>query len=152
MGMKPGPPPKRSTQRRRRNKDDESSAPLAVVSVRGKAVKPPAEDRAWHPMAKGWYRSLKLSGESAFYEPSDWQAARFCAYVMTRTLHEHENDRKPLRAGTLDTIWSMMGDLLTTETARRRARIELERAATEGTAEDPATVAIMDDYRDVLGG
>ncbi|NKU21730.1 hypothetical protein GS907_24530 [Rhodococcus hoagii] len=121
--------------------------------MRGTKVKPPAEDRSWHPIAKGWYRSLKESGESAFFEPSDWQAARLCAYTMTRTLREHEEKGAPLRAGMLDTIWSMMGDLLTTETSRRRARIELERAATnEGAAPAaPATVTIMDQYRDQLG-
>lgn len=153
--MKPGPAPKRSTQRRRRNKPDEdTTTPLVVATVRGTKVKPPAEDRTWHPLAKGWYRSLKESGESGFFEPSDWQAARFCAYVMTKTLREHEDDAsKPLRAGMIDTIWSMMGDLLTTETARRRARIELERAAASDgeTPAEPATVTIMDQYRDQLG-
>lgn len=155
MGLKPGPTPKRSTQRRRRNKVDESTTPpLVVATVRGTKVKPPSEDREWHPIAKGWWRSLKESGESAFFEPSDWQAARFCAYVMTRTLRAHENEGTPLRAGMLDTIWSMMGDLLTTETSRRRARIELERAAAkpEGEAAAPATVTIMDAYRENLGG
>lgn len=153
MGLPPGPPPKRSTQRRRRNKPDESTAtPLVVATVRGTKVKPPTEDPKWHPIAKGWYRSLKQSGESAFFEPSDWQAARLCAYVMTRTLREHEDQGKPLRAGMLDTIWSMMGDLLTTETSRRRARIELERAASgEGDPAAPATVTIMGKYREQLG-
>ncbi|MGW2096081.1 phage terminase small subunit [Promicromonospora sukumoe] len=154
MGMKPGPSPKRSTQRRRRNKPDESAtAPLVVATVRGTRVKPPSEDRTWHPIAKGWYRSLKESGESAFFEPSDWQAARLCAYAMTRMLREHEDNKTPLRAGMLDTIWSMMGDLLTTETSRRRARIELERAATDAESDPavPATVTIMNQYRDQLG-
>lgn len=154
MGLPPGPPPKRSTQRRRRNKPDESTtASLVVATVRGTKVKPPAEDRAWHPIAKGWYRSLKESGESAFFEPSDWQAARLCAHVLTRTLRDHEDKGAPLRAGMIETIWSMMGDLLTTETSRRRARIELERAASdEGkSAAAPATVTIMDQYREQLG-
>jgi hypothetical protein len=139
----PGPPPKRSSQRRRRNKPE--GPDVDVVSIRGKSVKAPAEDRAWHPIAKGWYRSLKQSGEAQFYEPSDWQAARFCAHIMT----DHLNSGQ-LRAGMIDTIWSMMGDLLTTEAARRRARIELERAPA-GDGEKEASVSIMDEYRE-LGG
>lgn len=139
----PGPPPKRSSQRRRRNQPE--SGAVEVVSIRGKSVKAPAEDRTWHPIAKGWYRSLKQSGESQFYEPSDWQAARFCAHIMT----EHLNSGA-LRAGMIDTIWSMMGDLLTTEAARRRARVELERTP-DANAEGEASVSIMDEYRE-LGG
>ncbi|MEZ5152112.1 phage terminase small subunit [Rhodococcus zopfii] len=145
----PGPPPKRSTQRRRRNQP-EGGAP-EVVSICGKAVKPPAEDRTWHTLAKAWYRSLKDSGQAKFYEPSDWQAARFCAYVMTRHLRDHEDNGAPLRAGMIETIWSMMGDLFTTEAARRRARVELVRASGATPEPGQGTVSIIDDYRDDLG-
>lgn len=147
----PGPPPKRSTQRRRRNKPEDGTNSVEIVSIRGKTVKPPAEDRTWHTLAKAWYRSLKDSGQAKFYEPSDWQAARFCAYVMTRHLRDHEDNNAPLRAGMIETIWSMMGDLFTTEAARRRARVELVRASGTSAETAEASVSIMDDYRDDLG-
>jgi len=147
----PGPPPKRSSQRRRRNKPEDGSGAVEVVPIRGKTVKAPAEDRDWHVIAKGWYRSLKQSGQAQFFEPSDWQAARFCAYVMTRHLRDHEDNDRPLRAGMVDTIWSMMGDLLTTEAARRRTRLELDRTPT-ADPEAAATVKIMNEYRSEFGG
>lgn len=140
----PGPPPKRSSERRRRNKDTGSTE---VVTIAGaKVVKPPAEDREWHPIAKGWYRSLKQSGQAKFFEPSDWQAARYCAHVMTDHLKSDS-----LRAGVVQQVWAMMGDLLTTEAARRRVRVELARTQS-GDPETDATVTMMRDYLDELGG
>ncbi|MDG3012469.1 hypothetical protein G4X40_20220 [Rhodococcus sp. D2-41] len=112
----------------------------------GGAVKAPAEDRGWHPIAKGWYRSLKQSGQAQFFEASDWQAARLCAHVMT----EHLN-ASSLRAGMVQQIWAMMGDLLTTEASRRRVRVELART-TSGDPDVDATVTMMQAYRDELGG
>lgn len=142
----PGPPPSRSSERRRRNKPkDVEPAASNVVALGGAAVvKAPAEDRAWHVLAKGWYRSLKQSGQAKYFEPSDWQAARFCAHVMT----EHLN-AGPLRAGMVQQIWSMMGDLLTTEADRRRVRVELSRTET-GDPETDASVTVMHDYAKML--
>lgn len=151
--MTRGPVAKRSADRTRRNKTNDAGiatkqAPAAHV------VKPPAEDRAWHPMAKGWFRSLKTSGQSKFYEDSDWQAARFCAYYFSGQLKaaEDKTNPAPLRAATVAQIWSMMGDLMTTEASRRRVRVELVRAS--GGAENEsgeADVFDLDAAREVYG-
>ena len=73
-----GPVPKRSKERRRRNK--------AVVSEgrTRSAVAWPEPDGDWHVVARDWFLSLKGSGQSQFYEPSDVAAARFVAEAMSR--------------------------------------------------------------------
>ncbi|MDN6199363.1 hypothetical protein [Corynebacterium flavescens] len=116
----PGPLPKRSDQRRRRNKPD--GPEIAKISGAGH-VKIPAEEKSWHISAKRWYRSLKKSGQNVFYEPSDWAYAQLACDLMSAELARD----KP-RAVMVSQILTMMDNLLTSEGARRRARIELIRA------------------------
>src|SRR4051794_28757056 len=77
-----GPPPKRSDQRRRTNKPEIEieQAPAAV------AVTWPAAEASWHPIAREWSLSLRASGQSAFYEPSDIAVARLVAQGMHELL------------------------------------------------------------------
>ena len=39
-----------------------------------------------HPAARRWFESLAESGQSAFYEPSDWATAYVLAETMSREL------------------------------------------------------------------
>lgn len=114
-----GPIPKRSTERRRVNKVPglEQAAGAPVVRV-------PVASRDWHPIARDWYKSLKASGQSKYYEPSDWQTARFLAEAMSRALHSDE-----LNASLFNAIIQASRDLMTTEGQRRRLRLELERGS-----------------------
>ena len=73
-------------------------------------------------MAKDWFRSLAQSGQAKFYEPSDWQYARFVAWQMS----EHMNSEKP-QAATLGQIIKANEQLLVTDASRRRLRLELLR-------------------------
>jgi hypothetical protein len=133
--MAKGPIPKLASQRRRRNK--ESSATTAPTSH----VAPPAPepDPDWHPIAVEWFRSLGESGQAQFYEPSDWQVARYVAEAMSRNL----NAGSRLSAELFKAVLAAMAELLTTEGSRRRARVELERAEPV----EPPGVALMADYR-----
>lgn len=106
-------------------------------------VEAPEVDPSWHPIAQDWYRSLAQSGESRFYEPSDWATARYVAEAMSRNLNSGKFSGQLFQA-----VMSAMTELLTTEGARRRARIELER--NQGPQEDPKVTAI-NDYRKRLG-
>lgn len=118
-----GPVPKRSDQRVRRNKPDGPE----ITKINGAAtVKAPAEDRNWHITAKRWFRSLKKSGQAIFYEPSDWAYAQLAADLLSS-----EMQREKPRAVMISQILSMMDNLLTSEGARRRVRIELVRAGQE---------------------
>jgi hypothetical protein len=134
-----GPVPKRSSERRRRNKPE--GGEITSVSVRAGTVEQPPVSEEWHPIAKDWYGSLAQSGQARFYEPSDWQTARYVAEVMSRNL-----EASRFSAQLFAAVSSAMTELLTTEGARRRARIELERNGAVDVDEDAAVIA-LDEYQ-----
>lgn len=135
MGAR-GPVPKRSSARRRRNKESKPEQVKPIVA----AVEVPAASSRWHPIAREWFESLAQSGQSQFFEPSDWQAARYVAECMTRNLRQGAKFSSVLFAAT----WSAMSDLLTTEAARRRVRMEIERGE---QPTEPTGVTALADYR-----
>lgn len=131
-----GPLPKRSSQRRRQNKEskpEKATAPAAPV-------KQPRVNGKWHPVAKDWYRSLAESGQAQFFEPSDWQAARIVAGELSYYLRS-----KKRAAMMFSHLWSAMNELLTTEGARRRLKLEIERGTPEVDHGDG--VSDLDEYR-----
>lgn len=133
-----GPVPARSDQRRRTNKDavEIESAPASEV------VEVPEPCPTWHAAATRWYQSLQVSGQSRFYEPSDWAQAWVWAEFLSRALEQGMRVN-----GQLITAWSAgAAELLTTEGARRRMRIELARA---GQVDEDAESAVtaLDEYR-----
>lgn len=119
----PGPVPKRDDQRRRRN----VPAVPTTRAVGAAEVAVPEPDAGWHPIARDWFVSLAGSGQGRFYEPSDWQTARYVAESMSRNLSAGRFSAQHFAA-----VMSAMTDLLTTEGARRRARLELDRPESEG--------------------
>lgn len=139
-GRPPGPIPKREDERRRRNKPEPGDE---VKRAHGAPVVPvPEPDEGWHPIAWDWYRSLAESGQSRFYEPSDWHFARYVAEAMSRNLFGGFK----MSAQMFGAVMSGMTELLTTEGSRRRARVELERDA---PTEDASVLAIAE-YRQEL--
>lgn len=138
--LMPGPHPKRSAERRRRN-----IVPGETTVVREGMVRSPRLPPGMDPIAVRWFNSLRSSGQSDFFEPSDWAAAVFVAEVITRALEE-----EAMSAALFAGIWSAMGDLMTTESARRRMRLEVERRA-NGDAE-PEKPTALDDYKTRLEG
>lgn len=140
-----GPVPKRSDQRRRRNKDGgEITAATSGTFVPPAA--PPALD--WHPLAREWYESLSRSGQSVFYEPSDWAQARVWAEVLSRQM----NSGARVSANMISAWSAGATELLTTEGARRRSRLELERAGAGAVDVDEQAAAVIDAYRERLAG
>lgn len=139
----PGPVPKRSDQRRRRNKDVTG---LHIVKDLPAATrtKPPRVSSSWHPLMKDWFRSLKESGQSAFYEPSDWQTARLLAEIMSQEL----NSGDVIKASMLTEFNRAAASLLTTEGERRRLRVELQTG--ESSAGDDVVVSTMENYRSMF--
>lgn len=138
-----GPVPKRSDQRRRRNKPEVeiTTAPGAAV------VEVPPADPDWHPIAARWYESLAKSGQSRFYEPSDWAQARYVAEAMSRSLAGAKMSGQLFAA-----VVSASTSLLVTEGDRRRLRLELERGNAEAAAARDAKVTALDAYRRAAGG
>ena len=134
--MTTGPIPKRSTERRRRNAESRPD----VVAAPAAPVEAPPLPANTHQIARDWYESLQRSGQAQFYEPSDWIAAQILAHELTRYL------RGRFSAAGFDVVWRAMTDLLTTEGARRRARIEVERPDS-GEAEKAPGAVVLDEYR-----
>lgn len=138
----PGPVPKRESQRRRVNKP---TTPVTRAEAGPQESAPPA-DAAWHPIAGAWYAALSRSGQSRWYEASDWAQAVYVAEVMSRSLTA-DRMSAPLFAAVI----SSSGNLLVTEGDRRRLRIELDRGAAVDEDED-ASVAALSDFRARLSG
>lgn len=175
----PGPVPKRSSQRRRKNKPDgpppksgrgsgrdqwaayaksidvEVPAGASRAEIMEAIAKGGATD-GLHPLAREWFDSLALSGQQAFYEPSDWAMARVVAESISRELKPQpivvgqgesahvEMYEVPPKGASLTAWLRAASSLLVTEGDRRRLRVELE--AKEPEHQDEAVV-ILDDYR-----
>lgn len=133
-----GPVPKRNSQRRRRNEESKAETAPALTF----AVDAPPAMKGWHPAAKRWYDSLAESGQAQFFEPSDWQAAQLVAGELSIYLRS-----KKRSAMMWSHLWAAMTDLLTTEGARRRLKIEIERPAGDDEDAEASDVAKLDDYR-----
>lgn len=152
-----GTVPKRSDQRRRRNKPE---TPIDKPTAAEFVPMPPA-DEAWHPVAQQWFRSLAKSGQSIYYEPSDWAAAFLIAESMSRDLNpqfvavtekgEVVKESIPLKGASLGAYLRGFAVLLTTEGDRRRASLELQRT-NKADADEDAAVAKLDDYRSRISG
>lgn len=139
-----GPIPKRSDQKVGHPHVAKAQAPK--ISGRGRARKVknvPVANPDWHPAAKDWYDSLKKSGQSDYYEASDWAFARLIADEISeykQTTDKYGNPvRSPMR---LTAIMQGMTLLLTTEGDRRRVNIEL----TEEEAETGVAENVVKDY------
>ena len=141
MGAR-GPIPKRDDQLRRpRSPAARATTPTPSASV----VPVPAADESWHPLAHEWYASLAASGQACYYEPSDWAVARVWAEVLSRQL---ATDR--ISAVMVQAWAGSASELLTTEGARRRARVELGRR-TIVDQDVEASVTAMARYRERMG-
>jgi hypothetical protein len=156
MGTR-GPAPKRESQRRRRNKPATEVEHAEAAPVEAAAAPPPDPD--WHPVAVRWYESLGKSGQSRFYEPSDWATAYVIAESMSREFSEH----RVALAGTVETLYEAprpgvlsawlkaMTQLLVTEADRRRAALELDRPKPPATPNGGAdNVTPLDPWRQRL--
>ncbi|QPB09834.1 hypothetical protein CPT_Shady_081 [Streptomyces phage Shady] len=138
MGTR-GPVPKRDDQRRRRNAHEVELATAPSGNPDGATAPPPEDD--WHPIARRWYDALAESGQSFFFEPSDWATAAYVAEAMSRNLNQGQRLSGQLFASVI----SAASDLLTTEGSRRRLRIELSKA--EATEVDSGLAELMAAYK-----
>ena len=131
-----GPVPNRSDQRRRTNKPE---VPIVSASSGSVAASQPPADESWHRLAVDWYRALAVSGQSEFFQASDWAQAQVWAHLLSVELLKDKPSAMMIAAWA-----SGAGELLTTEGARRRMRIELERAKPSDPGEDHADATVTD--------
>ena len=116
----PGPVPKREDQRRRQNKDN---GPITKGQARGAAFIPAAPEH-WHDLASQLYDAIENSGQSEFFEQSDWAYAQIVCEALSRELNKGQR----MSAQMFQSIQTAMSNLLVTEGDRRRLRVELSKA------------------------
>lgn len=142
MGTR-GPAPKRESQRRRANgKTTKKTAAKKAAAKKAAAQAKPVTgelrtpDPDWHPVAVAWFEALEASGQSVFYQQSDWATARLVAEAMSRDLKPQPVVTKdgdvvqvtmPVKGASLAAYRSHMATLLVTEGDRRRVELELGR-------------------------
>ena len=103
----------------------------------------PEPDAAWHPIARQLWDSLRTSGQTDFYQSSDWAIA----FSLCDDISYYKRSSK--RSGQMLTaIYSAMSSLLVTEGDRRRVRVELRRPEPSG---ESASVTAIADYKRRLG-
>jgi hypothetical protein len=123
---------------------------------------PPPHEK-WHPIAKQWYESLARSGQSAFYEASDWATAFLVAESISRDLKpqpigvDPETGEPvmaviPLKGASLAAYLRAMTALMVTEGDRRRAGLELRRASAGQEQQEVPGVARLDEFRRRFAG
>jgi len=126
-----GPVPKRSDERVRRNAE---VIPIEKLVAAGLVIAPPLALDDPHPMVVNFYDSLKESAQAKYYEPSDWEYARYVMYFINKLMRQGEKPSAVMFAA----INSALSNLLVTEGDRRRVRIEVERDGQEAEITDIA--------------
>lgn len=119
-----GPIPDRSEDRIRRNAGD----PIETVTAIGPVPVPELDIGLTHPLVDDLYRSLGESAQARFFEPSDWQIARFTLDQLNKELLY---EKGVIGAMKLSAFFQAFSTLMMTEGDRRRLRIEIQRK-TEG--------------------
>lgn len=154
MGRR-GPPPKRADKRLGHTS---KAARSATTKADAGTVVPLEADESWHPVALQWFRSLALSGQSAFYTSGDWASAYVIAESMSREFSPQplvtgrgadasvEMVLLPPKAASLAAWLKGMASLLVLEGDRRRVALELQRSTTDGE-EASGDVSWIDDAR-----
>lgn len=151
-----GPVPKRTDARAGKHAKAESEAVTKDV-IGSPQVEPPQGNPEWHHIVRAWYNSLAQSGQSYFYEPSDWVTAIWVAEQMHRELSPKpivltrtdgstyvEWHDAPMLGASMSAILKAMNDMMTTEPARRRAQIELQKGGSAKPEQSGAILSLLD--------
>jgi hypothetical protein len=142
-------PAKRSDQRLGHRTAAEQARTDTSAKAAGGVVWP-AVPKEWCGAARRWFRSLQRSGQAVYFEQSDVEAAMFLGWAMTEVVKAGERGKfSPTAFGE---VWGAMGDLLTTEGARRKARIELQQPDAADDETPSAGVSHLDAMRARMEG
>lgn len=138
MGQR-GPVPNRSDDlaRPRERKGGDNTA---VTKGSSRPATIPQANEGWHPIALMLWNSTLESGQTDFYESSDYAFL----YSVCEDLSYYKNAPNGKRSGQmLVAIYGAFERLLLTEGDRRRVRLELQG---EDTGPDEAVAQVMGDY------
>jgi hypothetical protein len=104
----------------------------------------PAPSEHWHDFAKWWYKSLRVSGQSKYYENSDWMTAFVAADLLDQMCEAGYS------AGLLAEWNQITSRLLTCEADRRRVHVELVKMASD--PDEDAADADVSGWKSTLAG
>lgn len=96
-----------------------------------------------HPIVQELWDAAQESAQRKFFERSDWALLNLTLYELDRYLRGSKRNGQILAA-----IYSSLGELLFSEGARRRVRIEIDRE----TNEEPAPVRDINSMRKRFSG
>lgn len=116
------------------------------VTKRPTPVKPPPAHKDWPADVKALWRAMSASGQSAYYEPSDWAFA----YSVMEDLEKHTISPKVRSGLMLATINQMLAGLLITEGTRRRMNLELGTGSQSAAPTTTAGIIEMEAWRNRL--
>lgn len=134
----PGPIGKRSDQKHGHR--DHNAGVLKAPA--GPVVDPGPPDDCWANIAKSTWEAFKISGQSRFFEATDWEYLRYICECMSRNLHQGGK----MSAVMMANVQSGLGDLLATEGNRRRVKMELQRGGVEDNDENDS-LALVAEYK-----
>jgi hypothetical protein len=117
--------------------DDPRFVAVSQGQSRRKDIPIPDVNPMWHPQAQSWFRSLALSGQSDFYEASDWATAVFTAQIYDAYMRTRQ-------VSLLPQFLRLSERLGVTIVDRKRNRIELTDAEVSDADEDAADAAVID--------
>lgn len=103
---------------------------------RRKGIPIPEASPQWHPQARSWYNALRLSGQSDFYEASDWATAVICADILDM----FKRTRSPQLMMQFIKLSASLG---VTIVDRKRNRIELDDPDVSDIDEEAADEAVI---------
>lgn len=163
MGGTRGPIPKREDLRVRRNKE---GGEVTEGPSGGYWPAPIEPDDRWHPTARQLWDAMEESGQSQFYEPTDWAIAYFLCEVMSRELKpqfigfreleeggtEPIQGVVPIKGASLSAIRAQMAVLMLNEGDRRRVQIELRKAQGAQSDSDGIQAALAQMQADMAKG
>ena len=106
----------------------------------GQKITIPRMNGQWHPVAKMLWKAVKESGQTKFYQSSDWAML----YSLCDDI-SYAKQQKKRPAQLIQTIYSELGNLLVSEGSRRRVQIELYRPTEEELKS--SDVAVMSEWQ-----
>lgn len=146
----PGPIPNREADLAR-PRSRKGGNQQGVTKGEALPASPYEADPTWHPIAAQLWDACIESGQAAFYQQSDWAILySLCddLSMYKKPLTTKDGTEYHKRSGQmLQTIMSALSDLLVTEGARRRVRVELE--APEPPGDDAVVLAIAEYQREL---
>lgn len=142
----PGRVPMRAQELSRERDAKARNGPEVKNGTLRQVTNRPEADPEWHPSVIRIYDSLAESGQSDFFQNSDWAFAWSVCEDLSFYKFQQVKQGRP-HAESLKALLSALNNLMLTEADRRRARIELQE---EERVTDSPAVAVMASYRDKL--